>query len=109
MARGIHHTKAEVLVNEFVCRFGVPLELHSDQDTNFESGIRTTPLHPQLDGMVKTYNRTLKTQLSLFVDEHERDWDKHVPMLLMAYRTVVHNATKFTPARIIGNEIRVSI
>ena len=88
---------AEVLVNEFVCRFGVPLELHSDQGTNFESAVfkemcrllgirktRTAPLHPQSDGMVERYNRTLKTQLSLFVEEHQRDWDKHVPMLLMA-------------------------
>ncbi len=54
---------AEVLVNQFVSRFGVPLELHSDQGTNFESatfkemcrilGIkktRTTPLHPNQMG-----------------------------------------------------------
>ena len=116
-------TVAEVLVNEFVCRFGVPLELHSDQGTNFESAVfkemcrllgirktRTTPLHPQSDGMVERYNRTLKTQLSLFVEEHQRDWDKHEPMLLMAYRTAVHNATKFTPARMmLGHEIRVPI
>ncbi len=68
---------AEVLVNQFVSRFGVPLELHSDQGTNFESatfkemcrilGIkktRTTPLHPQSDGMVERYNRTLKGQIA---------------------------------------------
>ena len=30
-------TVAEKLVNEFVCRFGTPLELHSDQGRNFES------------------------------------------------------------------------
>ena len=32
-------TVAEVLVNKCVCRFGVPLELHSDQGTNFESAV----------------------------------------------------------------------
>ena len=80
-------TVAEVLVSEFVSRFGVPLEIHSDQGTNFESAVfremcslldikktRTTPLHPQSDGMVERYNRTLKTQLSLFVKDHQRDW-----------------------------------
>ena len=67
-------------------------------------------MHPQSDGMVERYNRTLKTQLSLFVEEHQRDWDKHVPMLLTAYRTAVHNTTKFTSARMmLGNEIRVPI
>ena len=61
-------TVVEVLVTEFVCRFGVPLELHSDQGRNFESAVfakmcnllgiektRTTPLHPQSDGMVERY------------------------------------------------------
>ena len=65
-------TVAEKLVSEFVCRFGVPREIHSDQGTNFESKVmtevcklldiektRTTPLHPQSDGQVERYNRTL--------------------------------------------------
>ena len=29
-------TVAEVLVKEYVCRYGVPLSLHSDQGWNFE-------------------------------------------------------------------------
>ena len=32
-------TVAEKLVSEFVYRFGVPRELHSDQRTNFESKV----------------------------------------------------------------------
>jgi transposase InsO family protein len=59
-------TIAEVLVTNFFCRFGIPRELHSDQGRNFESRLlqevlqrlgvsktRTTPLHPQSDGMVE--------------------------------------------------------
>ena len=88
-------TVAQVLVKEFVSRFGVPKELHSDQGRNFESSVfqemyrflgikktRTTALHPQSDGMVEHYNRTLATQLCLFVDNHQKDWDQHVPLLL---------------------------
>ena len=71
---------SEVLVDEFVSRFGVSLQLHSDQKTKCSlmdiKKIRTTPLHPQSDGMVKRYNQTLKMQLSLFVQDHQRDWDK---------------------------------
>ena len=65
-------TVAEKLVTEFVCRFGVPREMHSDQGSNCESKVmtevcklldiektRTTPLHPQSDGQVERYNRTL--------------------------------------------------
>ena len=32
-------TVAEKLVSEFIFRFGVPRELHSDQGTNFESKV----------------------------------------------------------------------
>ena len=32
-------TVAEVLVKEYVCRFGVPLEIHSDQSRNFERNV----------------------------------------------------------------------
>jgi hypothetical protein len=52
-------TVADALVNNFFCRFGVSMELHSDQGQNFESRLmqevlgrlsvsktRTTPLHP---------------------------------------------------------------
>jgi transposase InsO family protein len=59
-------TVAEALVTNFFCRFGIPQELHSDQDRNFESRLlqeilqrvgvnktRTTPLHSQSDGMVE--------------------------------------------------------
>ena len=68
---------AEVLVNQFITRFGVPTELHCDQGREFESRVlseccellgvrktRTTPHHPQSDGMVERFNRTLAQQLA---------------------------------------------
>ena len=103
-------TVAEVLVKELVCRFGIPLYIHSDQGCNFESAVfaemcdllgmvktRTTPRHPQSDGMVERFNWTLETQLSVFVDDHQRDWDQLVPLMLMAYRSTVHECTGCSP------------
>ena len=46
---------------------------------------RTTPYHPQSDGMVERFNRTLLNLLSLSVSENERDWDVKLPVLLFAY------------------------
>ena len=116
-------TVAEALVNGFVSRFGVPLIIHSDQGRNFESlvfsemckllGIhktRTTPLHPQSDGMVERFNRTIESQLSKFVDDNQCDWDTHIPLLLMAYRTAVHETTGCTPAQLMmGRDLRLPI
>lgn len=52
-------TVAEVIVTKFISRFGVPLQIHSDQGRNFEAAVfqemckllgidktRTTALHP---------------------------------------------------------------
>ena len=116
-------TVADVLVKEFVSRFGVPVHLHSDQGRNFESQVfgemckilgmkktRTTPLHPQSDGMVERYNRTLEHQLAIFVNENQRDWDEHIPLLLMAYRTAIHESTGITPAKMMmGRQLRLPL
>ena len=69
---------ARVLVNEWICHFGVPDAIHSDQGANFEDHLftevgelldmektRTTPYHPQSDGLVERMNRTLLMMLSI--------------------------------------------
>nr|WP_253310135.1 reverse transcriptase domain-containing protein [Rickettsia endosymbiont of Ceutorhynchus assimilis] len=114
-------TVAQVLVDEVFSRHGVPLELHSDQGRNFESAIfkkvceimgirktRTTPLHPQSDGMVERFNKTIEEHLTKVVAKNQRDWDKHLPLFLMAYRAAVHDSTGESPARIVfGRELRL--
>ena len=114
-------TVAKVLVEGFFTRFGVPLELHSDQGRNFESAVfqetcrlmgvhktRTTPAYPQSDGMVERYNRTLLQHLSKCVSEQQRDWETCLPFALMAYRSAIQEATGVSPCRLmLGRELRL--
>ncbi len=64
-------TVAEFIVALWVCRYGAPLTLHSDQGTNFESEVfqtmcelldidktRTTHFRPLSDGQVERFNAT---------------------------------------------------
>ena len=101
---------ATTLVNEVISRFGVPSQLHSDQGANFcgevisamckQLGIersRTTAYHPQGNGQVERFNRTLESMLSKMVSANQRDWDKYLPQVLFAYRTSLHETTRFTP------------
>ena len=116
-------TVAEKLVSEFVCRFGVPREIHSDQGTNFESKVmtevcklldiektRTTPLHPQSDGQVERYNRTLIEMLRGKLRDNQEDWDLQLQPCMMAYRSSVHESTGETPNMLmLGREIEVPL
>ena len=43
--------------------------------------------------MVEQFNHTLETQLSVFVDNHQRDWDQLRALMLKAYRSAVHEST----------------
>ena len=76
-------TVAEKLLNEMFFRFSLPDQILSDQARQFESTLitelcnvpqiqksRTTPYHPQADGLVERSNRTLLSMLSIVVDEH---------------------------------------
>lgn len=114
-------TIADVLVENVFSRFGVPMELHSDQGRNFESKLfqrlcdlmgihktRTTALHPQSDGMVERFNKTIEDHLSKVVEGHQQDWDQYLPLFLMAYRSAVHDTTGMTPAMVLfGRELRL--
>ena len=114
-------TVADVLVNNFFCRFGVPMELHSEQGRNFESRLlleilerlgvrktRTTPLHPQSDGMVERYVRTIEEQLRRVVFSNQRDWEERLPLFLLAYRASTHETTGVKPANLVfGRELRL--
>ena len=116
-------TVARIVVQEFVVRFGIPRQLHTDQGTNFESRLfremckildidktRTTPLRPQSDGMVERFNRTLEAMLSMFVDLRQTDWDYYLPLVMMAYRSSVHESTGFTPNEMmLGREVLLPV
>lgn len=71
---------------------------------------RTTTFHPQSDGLVERFNRTLKAMLTKFVSQTQRDWDIYLPLVLMAYRTSVHDSTGFSPSlMMLGREPELPI
>ena len=106
-------TLATVLVNEVFCRYGVPSTVHSDQGANLTSHVisslckhleiertRTTAYHPQGNGQVERFNRTLEAMLAKLVKENQKDWDLHIPKVLFACRTALQESTGYTPYRV---------
>ncbi|GFW23043.1 retrovirus-related Pol polyprotein from transposon 412 [Trichonephila clavipes] len=107
-------TVVEVLVQHWISRSGVPLQLYCDQGRNFDSAVfkrlcetlaidktQTTVLHPQSDGMVERFNRTILNSLSLLVSSNQQDWDKKLPLFLLVYRSALHKTTGYSPSQML--------
>ena len=97
---------ADAFFQYVVCRFGMPSVIHSDQGREFENKVmqelcplcgahktRTTPYHPESDGSVERFNRTLLMMLAMFAGENKDDWDDLLPAVMMAYLSSVHEST----------------
>ncbi|XP_003369190.1 putative integrase core domain protein [Trichinella spiralis] len=107
-------TVARKLVQQFVCRFGTPMKLLSDQGTQFQGRlvtelckllgiekIRTTAYHPQCNGMVERFNRTLAMMLTTAMEEaQDDDWETRIPQVCFAYNASVHETTGYAPFEI---------
>ena len=102
---------AKLLTQEIVPMFGVPEALLSDRGTNLLShlmqdvckmlGIKklnTTSHHPQCNGMIERFNRTLKTMLRKHVSKFGVQWDTYLYGVLWAYRNVPHSSTGEKPS-----------
>ena len=118
-------TVADKFVKEFVCRFGVPLELHSDQGTNFESAVfaemcrvlgisktRTTAYNQKSDGMVERFNKTLINIVAMMIGPKRQqiDWDDCLPYASFAYRCTPQEYTGESPnMMVLGREVRLPV
>ena len=101
---------ADDFFQHIVCRFGMPSVIHSNQGREFENKLmqelcllcgayktRTTPYHPESDGLVERFNITLLMMLAIFAGENRDDWDDFLSPVMMAYRSSVHESTGYSP------------
>ena len=111
-AFALRNVTTETVVNclvEVTARIGIPEELLSDNGSNFISKvtqqyckvtgikqIRTSPYHPQTDGMVESFNSTLKRLLRKLTQNLKVEWDRCLPYVVWAYRGTVHKTTGFS-------------
>jgi cleavage and polyadenylation specificity factor subunit 1 len=109
-------TVASVLMKHWVSRFGLPRLIVSDRGGQFESilwyqllrklGIdhrRTTAYHPQANGMVERFHRSLKNSLRSRCTDNK--WVDELPLVLLGLRSAV-NVHGFSAAQMVyGSEL----
>ena len=109
----VQDRKAETVAKcllDLIWRHGVPSRIIHDRAAEFLAevlqetasllGITQLPTsggHPQTDGLVERFNRTLKQMLAKVVAAGGHNWDSLVGPVLFAYRTTPHTSTGLSP------------
>ncbi|OAD55775.1 hypothetical protein WN48_04409 [Eufriesea mexicana] len=58
--------------------------------------------------MVDRFNRTLDEHSRKVMHKSQRDWDKHIQIFLLAYRTALHETVGHAPAKVLfGMDLRL--
>lgn len=103
-------TIATKLVENFICKFGIPTFIITDQGKDFMSDllnqvsklfkikqINCTAYHPQSNGALERSHSTLADYLKHYINKDQTDWDKWLEFAMFSYNTTTHTSTKFTP------------
>ena len=60
--------------------------------------------------MIEWMNRTIQDMLAKYVSDHQLDWDLHLPLVMMSYRSSVHTSTQYTPNSLLfGHEVHLLV
>jgi len=111
---------ADAFVNEFICTYGAPKALLTDQGTHFLNSLmkniakkfriaqyKTTAYRPQANGSIERSHHVLWEYLRQVVD-NKKDWDRYLKLACFSYNTSVHEGTQYTPHELVfGKTARV--
>lgn len=107
-------TVVRAIFTHWIARFGTPELIITDRGTQFESSlfqafntlfgikrIRTTAYHPQSNGKIERFHRTLKTSIMAHA---EHDWTLSLPVVLLGIRTALRGDSNYSAAEIMYGE-----
>ena len=103
-------TIAKKFYENYICTFGAPTRLHSDQGANFTSTViaelcsllgiqksKMTPYCPQSNGKVERMHQTLIRMIGKLPDQKKVNWPAHLPEVIQAYNSTQSAITGYSP------------
>lgn len=111
-------TVAQNFFTQWIARFGCPSRITTDQGRQFESALftslsqllgikksRTSPYHPQANGLIEQFHRPLKSALKAYDTD---TWSTALPVLLLGFRSVFKEDLGSTTSELVyGKSLRL--
>ncbi|CDJ68431.1 hypothetical protein ENH_00052150 [Eimeria necatrix] len=107
----------ELLADRLIGYHGFPEVLISDREPHFQSDLwqqlchrfnikqaMSSSYHPQSDGQTERVNRTLEQMLRTYIQSDEREWERLLSALELAYNTTSHSSTEVSPFEVMIGE-----
>ena len=112
MANSEAHTTAKTFIADWVSRLGVPAIITTDRGWQFKSNlfgelmkllggkwIHTTVYHPESNGFVERFHRSLKSALRAMLNRS--NWLENLPMVLLGLRTAIKEGIKCSSGEVV--------
>ena len=103
---------AKFIISEWFSRYGLPRCIITDRGAQFESQLfshlteslgikhlRSTSYHPQTNGLLERFHRTLKQSLRIL--SMESSWTKALPYVLLGWRNTPTRTTESSPSQLL--------
>lgn len=107
-------TVAGILTREIIPRWGIPLQINSDQGSAFTSKLCGElskllridwkfhiPYHPQSSGIVERMNRTLKDKIRKATGGTFQNWKRYLPAILAEIRMTPTRKVGYSPFEVL--------
>lgn len=107
-------TVAKSFVENFILRYGVPLEIATDRGSEFISitmnevcnllkikQIQSTAYHHESIGALENSHKVLGAYLRNQTQNHDDAWSTWIQYWCFSYNTTVHTETKYTPFELV--------
>ena len=105
---------ARVLMERWICYFGVPLQINSDAGSNLISDVmkhlyrllniklsHSLAYVPQQNGQAERFVSSMRAMIANYAAGNPSKWDHYAPLVSLAYNSQVHSSTKCTPFEMI--------